>query len=170
MATNTYQNIDTFPILTDLGISTTVGFLEGCGMNTPHIHPRATEFLTLTSGSLEFGYITENGLLPAGTPSEVRGSLSAFQGTVFPIGSIHYQYNPTCEKAVFVASLNSEDAGTSQIAQNFFNLNGDVVSATLGFPKSINGKDIASFKKDIPANVALAIEECVKRCYPDKVI
>ncbi|KAH7118900.1 spherulin-1B precursor [Dendryphion nanum] len=157
-------NIETFPILTDLGISTTLGFLNACGMNTPHVHPRATEFLTLTSGSLKFGYITENGLLPAGTPSEVTGSLSKYQGTVFPIGSIHYQFNPECEPAVFVASLNSEDPGTSQIAQNFFGLNADVVNATIGFPKSVDGKDIATFRKQIPANVALAIDACVKKC------
>ena len=143
-------------------------------MNSPHTHPRATEWLTVVQGKLETGFMLENGFLanPATgqLTTQISTNLTAFQGTVFPMGSIHYQYNPTCEKAVFVASLNSEDAGTSQIAQNFFGLNGDVVSATLGFPKSINGKDIAAFKKDIPANVALAIEECVKRCYPEKNI
>jgi hypothetical protein len=41
------QNVETFPILTDLGISTTVAFLGACGINTPHVHPRATEFLTV---------------------------------------------------------------------------------------------------------------------------
>lgn len=48
-------NIKNFPILTDLGISTTVAFLGACGINTPHIHPRATEFLTVVSGNVDFG-------------------------------------------------------------------------------------------------------------------
>ncbi|KAF2012242.1 RmlC-like cupin [Aaosphaeria arxii CBS 175.79] len=157
-------NIETFPILSGLGLSTTVGFLTGCGMNTPHVHPRATEFLTVVEGSLNFGYILENGLVSAGQNAEINGTLAQFQGTVFPIGSVHYQFNPTCDNATFVATLDNADPGTSQMAQTFFGLNPDVVNATLGFPKAVDGKDIESFRKLIPANIALAVEECVRRC------
>lgn len=161
-------NIDSMPILTGLGISTTVGFLNGCGMNSPHVHPRATEFLTVTKGQLEFGYILENGLVKQGS-AEVSGKLGEYEGTVFPMGSIHYQFNPTCEPAIFVASLNSEDPGTSQVAQNFFGLNGNVVNATLGFPKTLDGRDIEQFKSQIPANIAQAIQSCVASCPPEKL-
>ncbi|KAF2007681.1 RmlC-like cupin [Amniculicola lignicola CBS 123094] len=157
-------NIESFPILTDLGISTTMGFLDACGMNTPHVHPRATEYLTAVKGSVAFGMILENGLVKAGENAEVSGTLETYQGTVFPMGSIHYQFNPSCEKAVFVATLNSNDPGTSQIAQNYFNLDGDVVEASLGFPKNLDGKDINAFKKQIPANLAQGIKECLARC------
>lgn len=158
-------NIETFPILTGLGISTTLGFLEQCGINTPHVHPRATEFLTLVEGSnLKFGYVLENGLVPAGQNPEIAGSLNKFEGTVFPQGSIHFQFNDNCEKATFVASLNSEDPGTSQVAQNFFALNAGVVNATLGFPKTIDGKNIEEFRKAIPANLAQDVDNCLARC------
>ncbi|KAF2876686.1 spherulin-1B precursor [Massariosphaeria phaeospora] len=157
-------NVETFPILTDLGISTTVGFLDACGMNTPHVHPRATEFLTVTQGTVNFGYIVENGLIKAGNNGEIAGQLTQFQGTVFPIGSIHYQFNPNCEKAVFVATLNHEDPGTSQLAQNFFGLNVDVVDATIGFPGTLDGKDINAFRKNIPANIALSVDSCLQKC------
>lgn len=160
-------NIDTFPILTDQGISTTVAFLTPCGINTPHIHPRAAEFLTVVKGKVDFGIILENGLLPPpSSPSdqEITGTLETFQGTVFPQGSIHYQINPTCEDAIFVATLNSEDPGTSQVAQNFFGLNEEVVNATLGFPKSLDGKRIEEFRKGIPANLAQAVDTCLKSC------
>ncbi|KAF2195518.1 spherulin-1B precursor [Zopfia rhizophila CBS 207.26] len=157
-------NIETFPILTDLGISTTLGFLDACGMNTPHIHPRATEFLTVVEGQIDFGFILENGLVKAGNNAEVAGHLDKFQGTVFPMGSIHYQVNPDCKPATFVATLNSGDPGTSQVAQNLFGLNKDVVNATLGFPASVAGKDIESFRKTIPANIALGIDACLKKC------
>ncbi|KAF2478128.1 RmlC-like cupin [Lindgomyces ingoldianus] len=157
-------NIETFPILTDLGISTTMGFLDACGINTPHIHPRATEFLTVVEGQIDFGYILENGLVKAPNSAEVSGHLDKFQGTVFPMGSIHYQINPDCKPATFVATLNSEDPGTSQVAQNFFGLNANVVNATLGFPSSLAGKDIASFRNTIPANLAKDIENCLKKC------
>ena len=80
------------------------------------------------------------------------------------MGSIHYQFNPECEPATFVAALNSEDPGTSQVAQNFFNLNAGVVNATLGFPKTIDGKNIETFRKAIPANVAQDIDNCLAKC------
>ncbi|KAL1643809.1 hypothetical protein SLS61_009125 [Didymella pomorum] len=159
-------NIETFPILTGLGISTTLGFLEPCGINTPHVHPRATEFLTLVEGAnLKFGYVLENGLVTAPKSNqEIAGYLNKFEGTVFPQGSIHFQFNDNCDKATFVASLNSEDPGTSQVAQNFFALNSQVVNATLGMPKEINGKNIEQFRQYIPANVAQDMDVCLKRC------
>lgn len=157
--------IETFPILTDLGISTTLGFLEPCGINTPHVHPRATEFLTLVEGAnLKFGYVLENGLVKSGQNPEIAGALNKFEGTVFPQGSIHFQFNDNCDNAVFVASLNSEDPGTSQIAQNFFALNSQVVNATLGFPKTIDGKNIEEFRNVIPANLAKDVLVCMARC------
>jgi hypothetical protein len=85
-------NVGTFPILKDLDISTTVFFLEACGANTPHVHPRATEMITVAAGTVDFGMILENNVVAAdkGT-GEIFGELSPFQGTVFPQGSIHYQ-------------------------------------------------------------------------------
>jgi hypothetical protein len=165
-------NIANFPILTDLGQAVAVGFLGPCGLNTPHTHPRATEFLTLVQGDvLETGFILENGFAlegdvvgAKGTPIETRATVGQFQGTVFPVGSNHWQFNPTCNNATFVAALSNEDPGTSQIAQNFFNLNGDVIEATLGFPEQIGGQDLWAFKKSIPANVAQIVDQCQQKC------
>jgi hypothetical protein len=78
--------------------------------------------------------VLENALVGAGENPEVAGYLNKFEGTVFPQGSIHYQFNNNCEKATFVAALSSEDAGTNQAAQALYALNADVVNATLGFP------------------------------------
>ncbi|KAK7184629.1 hypothetical protein DPSP01_000355 [Paraphaeosphaeria sporulosa] len=157
-------NIETFPILTGLGISTTLGFLDACGINTPHVHPRATEFLTVVEGEIDFGYILENGLVAAGKNAEVAGTLSKFQGTVFPQGAIHYQINNQCNPAKFVATLDNEDAGTLQMAQAFLGLNADVVNATLGFPKEINGQNIQEFRKYLPVNIAQSVDICLKKC------
>jgi hypothetical protein len=134
-----------------------------------HVHPRATEFLTLVEGSnLSFGYVLENGLVAAGQNSEVAGTLQKFEGTVFPQGSIHFQFNDNCEEAVFVASLNSEDPGTNQVAQGFFAINASVVSATLGLPKEVNGKNIEEFRKIIPTNLAQDIDVCLAKCNKKK--
>jgi hypothetical protein len=134
-----------------------------------HVHPRATEFLTLVEGSsLSFGYVLENGLVAAGENPEVAGTLQKFEGTVFPQGSIHFQFNDNCDRAVFVAGLNSEDPGTSQVAQGFFALNTDVVNATLGFPKEINSKNIDEFRMMIPNNLAQNIDTCLAMCNKNK--
>ncbi|KAF2457365.1 RmlC-like cupin domain-containing protein [Lineolata rhizophorae] len=152
-------NVGTFPILTDLGLSVVMGFVNPCGINTPHIHPRATEFLTVVDGELDFGIILENGLT-----DEIRGTLGKNQGAAFPVGSIHYQVNRKCFPSTFVAALNSEDPGTSQIANNFFNLDPNVVNATLGFPQQLDGKDIEAFRDSIPESLALGIENCLADC------
>ncbi|KAK4940334.1 hypothetical protein LTR10_019550 [Elasticomyces elasticus] len=150
-----------FPILTDLGISAAGIFFKPCGLNTPHIHPRASEFLTLvTDNNLLTGFVLENGLT-----SEFNTTLTKFQGTVFPMGSIHFQQNLDCTDAVAIAGLNHEDPGASSLAQNFIiNLDVDVVDAALGFPKQIDGSNFAAFKANIPGSLAKGVEECLVRC------
>jgi len=150
-----------FPILTDLGISMAGIFFQPCGLNTPHIHPDANEFLTLvTDNNMLTGFVLENGLT-----SEFNTTLTKFQGTVFPQGSIHFQQNLDCSPATAMAGLNSEDPGASSIAQNFLiNLDPTVVDATLGFPKQIDANNFAQFKSNIPVSLAMGVEECLIRC------
>jgi len=149
-----------FPILSGLGLSAATLFFNACGLNTPHIHPRASEFFTVaTPGRFETGFILENGLT-----TEFNTTLTQFQGTVFPQGSIHFQQNLECSPQVGISGLNSEDPGASSIAQNFFALDPAVIDATLGFPKQIDANNFAQFKNAIPTPFALGIESCLKRC------
>jgi hypothetical protein len=60
--------------------------------------------------------------------------------------------------------LNSEDPGASFVAANFFALGDPAVSANLGFPKKINGKNAAEFGKTLPVGIILGAQECAKRC------
>ena len=81
-------------------------------MNNPHTHPRAAEVLYMASeGQLETGFIEESGA------RIVVNTLTQGQGTIFPKGSIHFQANLGCKPVTFVAVLNDEDPGVSQIAQ-----------------------------------------------------
>ncbi|EXJ85605.1 hypothetical protein A1O1_05971 [Capronia coronata CBS 617.96] len=155
-------NRKNFPVLTGQGISAAGIFFQPCGLNTPHIHPRATEFLTLvTDTTMLTGFVLENNLT-----AEFNTTLSQFQGTVFPQGSIHFQQNLDCKPAVAIAGLNSEDPGASSIAQNFLvNLDPTVVDAALGFPKQIDASNFAEFKMHIPASLAKGVEECFARCH-----
>ncbi|KAL4903589.1 hypothetical protein BDW74DRAFT_179585 [Aspergillus multicolor] len=147
-----------FPALIGNGAAMTLGFLGACGMNTPHVHNRATELNVVVKGRLVTNFILENGVSP------VENTLDLYQMAVFPQGAIHQEFNPDCGETVFVAGFNDADPGVSQVAQNLFGLRGDVVQATLGGIQTFNGQDIESFREMIPANVALGIEACLEKC------
>ncbi|KAJ7028355.1 RmlC-like cupin domain-containing protein [Mycena alexandri] len=151
--------IDNFPILTDLGISGAISIVEPCGLNIPHLHPRADEFFTVIEGQLETGLVQENGF-----NTLIQTELGKYQATVFPAGSLHYQTNPTCSPAVFVASLNSEDPGRSDIVTSYWMLPADVVDAALGFPETIGAGNIDAWRAHIPANLAAGVDTCLQAC------
>lgn len=152
-------NRKNFAPLVDLGIGSAMGFMSPCSINTAHTHPRSAEFLTVVSGQIETGFVLENGLA---TP--VTANLTTFQGTVFPMGSVHFQVNSQCHDAVFVAGFNSDDPGASTIAQNFFALPSDVLMSTLGFPDTIDAANLQAFKDLIPKPFASGVQECLDRC------
>jgi hypothetical protein len=129
------------------------------------VHPRGNEFFTSTNGTVEFGMILENGLVATGKGSpELTGTLGPFMGTMFPKGSIHYQYNPTCDTVAAVAVLSDEDAGTNQAAQAFFGLDSEVIEATLGFTDPIDGAFVEGLRSKIPVSLAKGVEECLAKC------
>lgn len=146
-----------FPALIGTGVSMTLGFIGPCGFNTPHIHPRSSQINVVVKGKLGTEFIAENGARP------ISGVLEKFQMTVFPMGATHTEFNPDCEDAIFVAGFASEDPGVEQIAQTFFSLDPELVKAGLGVD-SINGEDIEEFRDRLPANVALGVEKCLKKC------
>ena len=89
----------------------TIGFLGPCGMNTPHTHPRATEINFSVNTTLRAGFLEENGA------RFVDVELAAGSAAVFPMGAIHFEMNPSCEPAMFVAAFDNEDPGVGQVAQ-----------------------------------------------------
>jgi len=151
-------NRATFPALIGTGAGMAVGFLGPCGFNTPHSHPRASELNIVVEGSLETAFTQENGA------RHISRSLNQFQMTVFPLGSMHTEWNPNCEPMVFVAAFSNEDPGTQQTAQTFFGFEDDVITATLGGEIVVNGEDLDAFRNVIPANVALGVESCLAKC------
>ncbi|KAJ7503726.1 spherulin-1B precursor [Mycena galericulata] len=151
--------VDNFPILEELGISGAVSLVGPCGLNIPHSHTRASEILTVVEGILDTGFVAENGF-----DTEVETQLGKFQATVFPMGSIHYQQNPTCSPAVFVAALNNEDPGRSDTATSFWMLSSDVIDAALGFPTTIGGDTIEAWRAHLPVNLAKGVDSCLQAC------
>ncbi|PGH20047.1 hypothetical protein AJ80_03697 [Polytolypa hystricis UAMH7299] len=152
-------NRATFPALIGSGVSMTVGFLDACGFNTPHTHPRAAEMNIVVEGRMETQFIMENGARP------VYNKVEKFDLVIFPPGSMHAEFNPDCEPATFVAGFGDEDHGVQQTAQTFFGLDNAMLDATLGGSGStISGKDIDTFRDFIPKNIALGVDACLEKC------
>ncbi|KAF9872882.1 hypothetical protein CkaCkLH20_09745 [Colletotrichum karsti] len=155
---STSATAKTFPALIGNGAAMTLAFLGPCGMNTAHVHNRATELNVVVKGRLVTNFQVENGVEP------IANTMNTYQMAVFPQGAIHQEFNPDCEDAVFVAGFNNVDPGVEQVAQTFFNLRPDVVSSTLGGVQTIDGADLESFREHIPANIALGIDACLNKC------
>jgi len=144
-----------FPAAIGNGASMAIGYLGPCGMFTPHTHPRATEFTYVVNGTLLTGFVLENGA------RQVTNTVSGGSAVIFPKGSIHWIANLGCEPSVFVASLNDEDPGLSSIAQNFFGIEEDVVSATLG---GVNSEYLSQISSQLPPGLILGLETCLQKC------
>jgi len=157
-------NRKTFPALTNTGIGAAVGFLGPCGFNTPHVHPRATELAIVLQGTIVSSMFPENGVNQAnGKPREILNILNEFDTTVFYQGSVHSQFNPTCEPAIFFAALSSEDFGVGQVAQELFGASHTDATAAV-FGNSFDGAEVDQLRSSLSANVALGIETCLSQC------
>jgi len=157
----TTANAADFPAVIGNGMAMSVGTMKPCGMNTPHTHPRATEFLYVVNGTgLEVGFIEENGA------RYVSNTVLPGQASIFPKGSVHFQQNLGCEPLTFVAALNNVDPGVLSAAQRYFGLPPDVVGASLG---DAGVEDVAGLALGIPDNLAIGVQSCLDRCKLQRV-
>ncbi|KAJ1270109.1 hypothetical protein BS78_06G029500 [Paspalum vaginatum] len=108
-------NVTEFPGLNTLGISYARIDYAPMGVNPPHIHPRATELLTVLEGTLYLGFVTSN---PNKLFSKVVKKGDVF---VFPKAMIHFQMNLDHDKpAAALSSLSSQNPGVITIANAVF--------------------------------------------------
>ncbi|CAF3969613.1 unnamed protein product [Rotaria sordida] len=145
-----------FPGAIGNGIAMTVGYLNACGINLPHTHPRATEINFSVDGDFDVGFLQENGV------SFVSNKVKRGTAAIFPQGAIHFEQNLNCVPATFVAAFNSEDPGVLTIANQFFGgLPATVVGASLG---GLNISTIQDIRMTVAKNPSVGIAECRKRC------
>ncbi|KAJ1698096.1 hypothetical protein LUZ63_006608 [Rhynchospora breviuscula] len=105
--------------LNTLGISLArIDFSPNGGLNPPHIHPRATEVLTVMEGTLYVGFVTS-------APEFKLFSKVLYKGDVFvfPQGLIHFQFNIGAVPAVAFAGLSSQNPGLVTVANAIFGSN-----------------------------------------------
>ena len=108
--------------------------LGPCSMLPPPLPPRATNYVVAISGTTQTYMIAENG---ARTVTE---TLKAGQMTIFPTGSIHTMMNIGCENAQLISALNSDDSGTTNLANAFFSLPTNITDTIIG--GGLNAQDI----------------------------
>ncbi|KAL6181374.1 hypothetical protein ACLB2K_048029 [Fragaria x ananassa] len=114
----TPANVEQIAGLNTLGISLArIDYAPNGGLNPPHTHPRASEFLMVMEGTLYVGFVTSN--------SDNGNKLFAkvlYPGDVFvfPVGLIHFQFNIGKVKAVAIAGLSSQNPGVITIANAVF--------------------------------------------------
>lgn len=132
-----------------------VAQLGPCGLNTPHIHPRASELNLAVNGTLEVGMIAENGA------RLVMNTIHPGQATIFPRGAIHFEQNMGCDTVIFVAAFSDEDPGTTSIANQLFNLPKDILQAVMG---GMDNSGVQQLTIGLPTSVAFGVSECLARC------
>ncbi|KAH0783197.1 hypothetical protein KY290_002795 [Solanum tuberosum] len=124
-------NVDNLPGLNTLGISLARIDYAPYGLNPPHTHPRGTEFLVVLEGTLYVGFVLSN---PGPNMKNKLFTKILHPGDVFvfPIGLIHFQFNPGKTQAVAFAGLSSQNAGVITIANAVFGsdppINDDVLA------------------------------------------
>lgn len=168
-------SVDNFPALGSTGLGGAVGFVNPCGMNTPHLHPRSNELLTVVQGTLIGTLILENdngaGNVVGGPPPligaipQINTTLANYTSMLFPKGNVHFQYNPECEPAVFVAAFDSPDPGRTQAAQGFFSAEPDeIILSSTGYSEFLTPAQIKGLRPTLSSAFASIIESCAKKC------
>lgn len=145
-----------FPALIGSDAAMYVFKLGPCGMIVPHSHTRADEFVITTEGEIFTQFLTES------ESQVITNTLSEYQSSLFPMGSFHFEMNPTCKPATFIGNFNSNDPGNTFVAPNFFSQDDKAVLAQLG--GVVSGKDLASIRDKLPEGPVASVEQCLKKC------
>jgi len=145
-----------FPALNGLGVSYTLFTIDPCGMNLPHVHPRATEIIYLIRGyGLTVGFSEENGGRVL-----VNRKMKKGWTAVFPQGLPHWQINTSCQPVQFISALSHADPGVVTMPDRFLgtSIPDYVLSVVFNVPRG-KVQDIRDrlSSRDLEA-------ECKKRC------
>lgn len=143
-------DVETMPSLEGEGVSYSVFQIEPCGLNLPHVHPRASEILYVINGSqIRTSFVEENG------GRVIVNDISEGMVTFFPQGLMHYQQNLGCETANYISGLNHEDPGVVTITTTFFRFPFEAIASSL----FTTDAETAYLINGIPANPAMGREE-----------
>jgi len=169
------STINNFPALGATGLAAAVGFVNPCGLNTPHWHPRANEFLTVVQGTLVAALVLEDdngrGNVVGATPPiigdlpQINTTLTNYTGILFPKGLVHWQFNPTCEPAVFTAGFDTPDPGRAEAARSYFSADpAEVIQASTGYSEFLTPAQILKLKPTLTSSFTSIVKTCAQKC------
>lgn len=154
---------ETFPALVGQGVGMAVGILGPCGFNTPHVHVGGTEFNIALNGTFQTFLALEPPTTNSGAPPRVVNlTMNTLQATIFPQGSPHMEFNPSCETRAFVAAFGTDDFGRTQEFEALFSVPDDVLEDSLG--DALSRSQIDKVRSKIPGPVMKTIHQCKVKC------
>jgi hypothetical protein len=146
----------TFPEFIGVDAGVILFELAPCSLVVPHLHPRADEIVFMLNGSINTTFVEESGA------KSISNKLNPYQMTMFTKGSIHYELNNNCEKAVFVSFTDSNDPGVTAIAPTFLGLNDNVTLSALG--GLVSDQELQKIRASVPAAPIVPVQQCLQRC------
>lgn len=99
--------VNQIPGLNTLGLIMLRVDLRRNGFFPPHIHPRATELVTVLEGAMEIGFVTSY----PGYNKHFRKVVRRGDVFVVPVGLVHYARNIGKGNAVALVTFNSQNPG-----------------------------------------------------------
>ncbi|KAF7847503.1 hypothetical protein BT93_L2898 [Corymbia citriodora subsp. variegata] len=108
-------SVGQIPGLNTLGISLARIDFTPEGLVPPHMHPRASEILTVLKGTILVGFVTSN-------PDNKLISKVLHKGDVFvfPIGLVHFQKNVGSANAVSISAFSGQNPGLVLVPNTVF--------------------------------------------------
>jgi quercetin dioxygenase-like cupin family protein len=146
-----------FPATLGQGMSTEVSYLAPCGLIPPHLHPRASQTLVVTRGTIKTQFLAGDGMHLQSL------TLKELQAGHLPQGAIHYEMNPTCEPAGYVSSFSSDDPGMTFVAPSLLSIDNPAVLGAFGNP-DINAAYLDSMRSTIPSGIVETVRLCQRAC------
>ena len=133
-----------YPALNTLGLSLAkINYAKG-GLVPPHTHPRATEVITVLSGSVYVGFVDTSGKL-------FDATLYKDDFFVFPLGLVHFILNTGSEPAVTLSVLSAQNPGLQIVATALFASAPPVPTAVLTKAFGISASTVAKIEKGFKA-------------------
>ncbi|XP_030549826.1 germin-like protein 9-3 [Rhodamnia argentea] len=121
-----------FPALEGQSVSYAVLEFPAGAVNPPHTHPRGSELLFLTYGTLQVGFVDTTNKLFTQT-------LQAGDMFIFPKGLVHFQFNSNqTDDAVAVSAFGSASAGLVSVPVTVFETNIDSGILAKSFKTTVN--------------------------------
>ncbi len=140
------------------GQSAFITAIKPCGILLPHVHPRANEFVTVLSGTMNTGIAQENG----GAQDIV---FDTHPGEVFmaPQGLLHFNHNQECEPLVFLQTFDDNDPAALNVIGALAAL-GDSPGAGEAAIKASGADSVMAS----PQGAFALDQQCLKRCHLPK--